>query len=203
VERAQQLHAVSTALTFDPSPRKILRPETAPLRLSTNAQRIEWFSTLKLQSAIVMPFTHELARMLPDDSSNGFWCGNLGARTVLVGENFHFGHKQAGNVQVLTELGAKFHFEVMVIPPVYYRGEVVSSTIIRREVREGDVFPMPIACLDGLLCCVVRVVSGTGTGRRFTFPTLNLVPDQELLPRSRSLHHAHSPCRRQPAATDP
>ena len=181
VERAQQLHAVSTALTFDPSPRKILRPETAPLRLSTNAQRIEWFSTLKLQSAIVMPFTHELARMLPDEFVERILVRELGARTVLVGENFHFGHKQAGNVQVLTELGAKFHFEVMVIPPVYYRGEVVSSTIIRREIAEGDVSHANRLLGRPFVLCG-EVVSGTGTGRRFTFPTLNLVPDQELLP---------------------
>jgi len=60
-------------------------------------------------------------------------------RTVLVGENFHFGHKQAGNVRLLKELGSKNGFAVVVIPPVQYHGEVVSSTIIRREIAEGDV----------------------------------------------------------------
>jgi riboflavin kinase/FMN adenylyltransferase len=128
-----------------------------------------------------MPFTHELARMLPDEFVERILVRELGARTVLVGENFHFGHKQAGNVQVLTELGAKFHFEVMVIPPVYYRGEVVSSTIIRREVAEGDVSHANRLLGRPFVLCG-EVVSGTGTGRRFTFPTLNLVPDQELLP---------------------
>jgi len=181
VERARQLNAVSTALTFDPSPRKILRPETAPLRLSTNVQRVEWFSTLQLQSAIVMPFTHELARMSPDEFIERILVQELGARTVLVGENFHFGHKQAGNARVLAELGKKFQFEVAVIPPVYYRGEVVSSTIIRREVAEGDVSHANRLLGRPFVLCG-EVVSGTGTGRRFTFPTLNLAPDQELLP---------------------
>lgn len=181
VERAQVLNAVSTVLTFDPSPRKVLRPESAPLRLSTNAQRMEWFNALSIEAAVVMPFTLELSRLSPEEFVEQILVRDLHVKTVLVGENFHFGHKQAGNVKLLKELGAKHSFEVAIIPPVEYHGEVVSSTIIRREVAEGDVshagrlLGRPFA-LTGV------VVPGTGTGRKFTFPTLNLAAEQELLP---------------------
>jgi riboflavin kinase/FMN adenylyltransferase len=181
VERGQALRAVSTALTFDPSPRKVLRPESAPLRLSTNAQRMEWFNALGLETAVVLPFTLELARLSPEEFVEQILVRDLHVKTVLVGENFHFGHKQAGNVKLLKELGAKFGFDVQIVCPVQYRGEIVSSTIIRREVAEGDVshagrlLGRPFA-LTGV------VVSGTGTGSKFTFPTLNLAAEQELLP---------------------
>jgi len=181
VEHAQALHAVSTALTFDPSPRKVLRPESAPLRLSTNAQRMEWFHSLGLEAAVVLPFTLELARLSPEEFVEQILVRDLHVKSVLVGENFHFGHKQAGNVKLLKELGAKFGFDVQVVCPVQYRGEIVSSTIIRREVAEGDVSHAG-RLLGRPFALTGEVVSGTGTGSKFTFPTLNLAAEQELLP---------------------
>jgi riboflavin kinase/FMN adenylyltransferase len=181
VERAQALQAVSTALTFDPSPRKVLRPESAPLRLSTNAQRMEWFNALGLEAAVVLPFTLELARLSPEEFVEQILVRDLHVKTVLVGENFHFGHKQAGNVKLLKELGAKFGFDVQIVCPVQYRGEIVSSTIIRREVAEGDVSHAG-RLLGRPFALTGEVVSGTGTGSKFTFPTLNLAAEQELLP---------------------
>jgi riboflavin kinase/FMN adenylyltransferase len=180
-QRASESGAVATALTFDPPPRKVLRPETAPQRLSTNDQRMEWFGAGGLEAAVVMPFTLELARLSPEDFVNEILLRHLQVRAVLVGENFRFGHRQAGDVKLLRELGMRSGFEVVVIPPVVYRGEIVSSTAIRRAISSGDV--THAACLLGRPFVLTgEVVSGTGTGRRFTFPTLNLAPDQELLP---------------------
>ena len=181
VERAQALNAVSTALTFDPSPRKVLRPETAPLRLSTNAQRMEWFTALGLEAAVVLPFTLELARLSPEEFVEQILARDLHIKAILVGEDFRFGHKKAGDVKQLKELGMKNGFDVVIIPPVPYRGEIVSSTIIRREVTEGDVSHAG-RLLGRPFALTGEVVSGTGTGRKFTFPTLNLAVEQELLP---------------------
>jgi phosphoribosyl 1,2-cyclic phosphate phosphodiesterase len=181
VERAHAIDAVSTALTFDPSPRKVLRPETAPLRLSTNAQRMEWFAVLGLEAAVVLPFTLELARLSPEEFVAQILMRDLHVQAVLVGENFRFGHQQAGDVTLLKELSKKHGFEVITIPPVVYRGEVVSSTIIRREVAAGDV-SHAARLLGRPFVLTGEVVTGTGTGRRFTFPTLNLAAEQELLP---------------------
>jgi riboflavin kinase/FMN adenylyltransferase len=181
VERARTLNAVSTALTFDPSPRKVLRPETAPLRLSTNAQRMEWFNALGLEAVVVLPFTLDLARLSPEEFVEQILLRDLHIKAVLVGENFRFGHQQAGNVKLLSELGAKHGFNVVIVPPVVYRGEVVSSTIIRREVAAGDV-SHAARLLGRPFVLTGDVATGTGTGRRFTFPTLNLATEQELLP---------------------
>src|SRR5256884_1481772 len=181
VERAHALKAVATALTFDPSPRKVLRPETAPPRLSTNSQRMEWFNVLGLEAVVVLPFTLDLARLSPVEFVEQILVRNLHVRAVLVGENFRFGHMQAGDVKLLSELGKTFGFNVEILPPVVYRGEVVSSTIIRREVAQGDV-SHAARLLGRLFALTGEVVSGTGTGRRFTFPTLNLAAEQELLP---------------------
>ena len=181
VDRARALNAVSTALTFDPSPRKVLRPETAPLRLSTNDQRMEWFNVLGLEAAVVLPFTLDLARLSPEEFVEQILLRDLHVRAVLVGENFRFGHQQAGDVKLLSELGKKHGFDVVIVPPVVYRGEVVSSTIIRREVAAGDV-SHAARLLGRPFVLTGHVITGTGTGRRFTFPTLNLAAEQELLP---------------------
>jgi len=181
VERAETLHAVSTALTFDPSPRKVLRPDSAPPRLSTNAQRMEWFSVVGLEAAVVLPFTMELAALSPEEFVSTILVCDMRVKAVMVGENFRFGHRQAGDVRLLAQLGANHGFEVVVLPPVVFRREIVSSTIIRREVSSGDV-AHAARLLGRPFVLTGEVVSGTGTGHRFTFPTLNLAPEQELLP---------------------
>jgi riboflavin kinase / FMN adenylyltransferase len=181
VERALETNAVSTALTFDPPPLKILRPASAPPRISTNTQRIEWCSNVGLEAAVVMPFTVELSRLAPEDFVEHILVGELRVATILVGENFRFGHRQSGTVKLLRELGERLGFEVVIVPPVVFRGEIVSSTIIRREIAEGDVSHAG-RLLGRPFVLTGTVVSGTGTGSKFTFPTLNLVPEQELLP---------------------
>ena len=181
VSRAEETHGVATALTFEPPPLKVLRPETAPKRLSTNAQRTEWFRFVGLESAVVLPFTVDLSKVSPVDFVENILVRGLLVRAVLVGENFRFGHKQAGDTALLRELGRKGGFEVITIPPVVYRGEIVSSTVIRREIAGGDVAHAG-RLLGRPFVLTGEVVSGTGTGHRFTVPTLNLQPEQELLP---------------------
>src|SRR5256884_6780784 len=176
------LGAVPTALTFDPSPRKVLRPETASPQISTIAQRLAGFSALGLEAAVVLPFTLELSRLTPEEFVEQMLLRDLCIKALFVGENFRFGHKQAGDVNLLRKLGAEHGFEVVILPPVIYRGEVVSSTLIRKEIADGDV-SRAARLLGRQFVLTGEVVSGTGTGHRFTFPTLNLAPEQSLLPR--------------------
>jgi len=180
-QRAIETGCIATALTFDPTPRRVLRPEAAPSRLSTNAQRMDWFGVAGLESAVVMPFTLDLARLSPEDFVDQILVRDLKVRAVLVGENFRFGHRQAGDVKLLRELGMRRGFDVAVIPPVTYRGEIVSSTSIRKAIGEGDV-SHGARLLGRPFVLTGEVVQGAGIGRKFTFPTLNLVPEQEMLP---------------------
>jgi phosphoribosyl 1,2-cyclic phosphate phosphodiesterase len=179
--RARALGAVPTALTFDPSPRKVLRPETASPQISTIAQRMAGFRALGLEAAVVLPFTLELSRLAPDEFVEQILL-RMRIKALFVGENFRFGHKQAGDVHLLRKLGAENGFEVVVLPPVICRGEVVSSTLIRKEISGGDV-TRAARLLGRQFVLTGEVVSGTGAGQRFTFPTLNLSAEQELLPR--------------------
>src|SRR2546430_17620650 len=117
VERAHDLNAVSTALTFDPSPRKVLRPETAPPRLSTNAQRMEWFNLLGLQAVVVLPFTLDLARLSPGEFVEQILVRDLHIKAVLVGETFRFGHKQACGHKRLAPLRGKHGIDGSIRPP--------------------------------------------------------------------------------------
>jgi riboflavin kinase / FMN adenylyltransferase len=181
IERAQETKDVATALTFDPPPLKVLRPESAPPRILTNAQRMDLFGVLGVEAAVVLAFTKEMARISPEDFVDEIVVRGLHVRAVLVGENFRFGHRQAGDVKFLRELGMRYGFDVVIIPPVIYKGEIVSSTAIRREIAAGEVTHASLL-LGRPFALTGEVVSGTGTGRRFTFPTLNLAPEQELLP---------------------
>jgi riboflavin kinase/FMN adenylyltransferase len=181
VSRAREIGAVATVLTFDPTPQKILRPESAPLRISTTEQRLRCFAALGMDAAVVLAFTRDLARLSPQEFVDQILVRDLQVRAVLVGENFRFGHKQAGNARLLLLLGAERGFDVLILPPVIHKREVVSSTIIRREIAVGDVAHAG-RLLGRPFVLGGKVVSGTGTGRRFLFPTLNLAPEQELLP---------------------
>lgn len=180
-EQAHSLNAVPTVLTFDPLPPKILRPDSAPLRLSTNAQRIARLAAAGMESAVVLPFTHELSRLSPEEFVDQILVRDLCVRAVFVGENFRFGHRQAGNAQLLQQLGHARGFAVIILPHIVVHGQVLSSTIIRRAVTGGDVTNAG-RLLGRPFALTGSVVTGTGTGHRFTFPTLNLSPDQELLP---------------------
>jgi riboflavin kinase/FMN adenylyltransferase len=180
-QRAIETGCVATALTFDPSPRRVLKPESAPPRLSTSAQRMDWFGMVGLEAAVVIPFTLELARLSPEDFVDQILVRDLQVRAVLVGENFHFGHRQAGDVKLLRQLGMRRGFDVIVIPPVTYRGEIVSSTCIRKAIGEGDV-SYAARLLGRPFVLTGEIVKGAGIGRKFTFPTLNLKPEQEMLP---------------------
>ncbi len=179
--RAAKSGAVATTLTFEPAPLKVLRPEAAPKRLSTNEQRLEWFRAVGVEAAVVMPFTLELSKLSPQEFVENILVNELQVRALLIGENFRFGHKQAGDAQLLRDLGKVHGFEAASIPPVMAHGEIVSSTVIRREIAEGEVTQAG-RLLGRPFVLTGSIVSGTGTGRKFTFPTLNLRADQELLP---------------------
>jgi riboflavin kinase/FMN adenylyltransferase len=142
---------------------------------------MDWFGTVGLEAAVVLPFTLDLARLSPEEFVQQMLVNGLHASAVLVGEDFRFGHKQAGDVAMLRELGATHGFAVQIIPPVALDGEIISSTAIRREIAAGNV-THAARLLGRPFALTGEIVTGTGTGRRFTFPTLNLKPEQELLP---------------------
>lgn len=181
IEIARQRRWAAVALTFDPHPTRIVAPERAPRLLTTLAARIELFERAGLDAAVVLPFTPEVARLEPEEFVRGVLFEKLGARAVAVGGNFRFGRKHAGDVRALEEFGQRLGFEVQVVEPVVFRGEVVSSTLVRGLIGEGSV-ASAAHVLGRPFAVEGRVVHGHGVGKRQTVPTLNLAPDTELLP---------------------
>jgi riboflavin kinase/FMN adenylyltransferase len=171
----------ASALTFDPHPTRVVAPERAPRLISTPARRAELMLDEGIQQVLILPFTRELALLSPEEFVTNLVVGTLGARAVLVGENFRFGHRQQGNIRVLAELGHRLGFETVVVPAVTCRGRVVSSSAVRELILAGRVslagrlLARPYA-LEG------EVVSGRGVGSRQTVPTLNLATAAELIP---------------------
>jgi riboflavin kinase / FMN adenylyltransferase len=181
VERARATNHVASVITFSPHPLVVLRPGGAPPLLKTLEQRLRHFDELGLDAALVLHFDKALASLSPEDFVRRILCDTLRANCVCVGENFRFGHKQAGNVAMLRELGGSLGFEVQCIPPVNCRGTIVSSTAVRQAVAAGDA-GRAVRLLGRPFSLAGEIHTGTGTGRKLVFPTLNLSTSQEVLP---------------------
>lgn len=171
----------ASALTFHPHPLKIVAPERAPKLLSTPDERVAMMAEEGIEQVLILPFTLDLMRMPPEQFALGIVCERLGAKAVLVGGNFRFGHRHAGDTRMLAEFGRRCGFEVEAMPPVRIRGRVVSSSEIRAVVGEGRV-ALAARLLERPFALTGAVVTGRGVGSKQTVPTLNLAPETEVLP---------------------
>jgi riboflavin kinase/FMN adenylyltransferase len=171
----------ASVLTFDPHPTCIVAPERSPRLLTSPAQRAALMREEGIDQVLILPFTLELARLTPEEFARQLLVERLGARTVLVGENFRFGHRQAGNTKVLTELGQKLGFDTEVIEAIRCRGRVASSSEIRKAIHAGRV-ALAARLLQHPYGLEGEVVAGHGVGAKQTVPTLNLATDAEVLP---------------------
>jgi riboflavin kinase/FMN adenylyltransferase len=169
------------AMTFDPHPPRVVRPDKAPPLLMTKAQRLEALHRAGIRCVAVVRFTHELSQWDPETFVRVVLAEWLRVSDVWVGANFLFGHDRTGNFSLLRMLGQRYGFRADKIDPVRYKDFVVSSTRIRRLVSEGRVDEAGALLghgyyLDG------TIVAGRRRGREIGFPTANLLTDNELLP---------------------
>jgi riboflavin kinase/FMN adenylyltransferase len=181
-ERAPAFGALAAAVTFDPHPLKVLRPQQAPSLLQTLEQKVAGFIELGLDAALVLNFDSALAVLSPEEFVRRTLAGPLRSTVVLVGRSFRFGHQQAGNAERLRELGVKYGFAVEIVEPVIVDGEVVSSSVVRSAVAEGRL-ARAARMLGRPFALTGKILRGTGRGSSLVFPTLNLAPEQELLPK--------------------
>ena len=161
------------ALTFDPHPMQVFAPDRAPTLLTTLADRVELLKIHNADQVAVLKFNEKFAAMLPEDFVKDVLVGQLAASTVIVGKNFTYGHKAAGNVDSLIKDGLKFNFTVDVQELKADDGQVISSSRIRSLVTDGQVEEARALLsrphrLDGI------VVHGEKRGREIGYPTANL-----------------------------
>jgi riboflavin kinase/FMN adenylyltransferase len=178
---ARETGARPAALTFDPHPAEIVAPERAPLLLSTPEERCRLMGGLGIEHVLILPFHLGIARMDPAAFWREVLLEALEARAVVVGDNFHFGHRQSGNVETLAGLGARSGVRVEIVPPVRHRGLIVSSSEVRRLLAEGRV-AQAARLLERPYSLAGAVVRGEGRGSRETVPTLNLAPESGFVP---------------------
>jgi riboflavin kinase/FMN adenylyltransferase len=179
---ARESGARATVLTFDPHPARVVAPQRAPRLLTSVEDRCALMAQCGIEQVLILPFDAELARWSPEDFVRRVLVETLGARVILVGDNFRFGHKQSGDTELLAALGARFGFATQVAGAVRMRGRVVSSSEVRRLVESGDV-GMACRFLLRPYALVGDVVHGHGVGSRQVVPTLNLRVAGEVLPR--------------------
>ncbi|GAA4849159.1 bifunctional riboflavin kinase/FAD synthetase [Kitasatospora terrestris] len=177
VERARELGAKSVVVTFDPHPSEVVRPGSHPPLLAPQPRRAELIEQLGVDAVLVLPFTAEFSKESPEYFVRSVLVDALRARLVVEGPNFRFGHKAAGDVALLAELGRADDFEVEVLD-LQVRGaagdgEPFSSSLCRRLVAEGDL--AGVAEILGRPHRVEgEVVRGAQRGRELGFPTANV-----------------------------
>lgn len=173
--------STAVAMTFDPHPPRIVRPDKAPPLLMTPAQKFEALAHAGIHGVAVVRFTSELSRWEPEAFVRAVLVDWLHVAEAWVGANFLFGHDRSGNFSALRTLGLRYGFKAEKIDPVRYKDFVVSSTRIRRLVSEGRV-DEAAALLGHAYSLDGKVVEGDRRGRTIGFPTANLCTDNELIP---------------------
>jgi len=179
--RAAKTQAKPSVITFHPHPAQVVAPERAPLLLTTPEERVALMAVEGIEQVLIVPFDESVASLEPVQFIDRVVAGIAGARAVVVGDNFRFGRRQAGNIATLRELAGPRGIEVEVVHPVPWRGAIVSSSAIRRLIQAGNVsraarmLARPYA-LSG------DVVPGEGRGSKQTVPTLNLKWENAVLP---------------------
>src|SRR5262245_61223350 len=180
VRRAGELGVQSVAMTFSPHPIQFLAPDRAPRLISTPEQKIQLMQETGIDVLFIAQFDHAFSRTSPEHFVRQYLIEGLQARSVCIGGNFNFGYRQRGTIQTLREFQS--NFEVIEVPAVRVRGTVVSSSRIRELVDAGEVSG---ACrlLGRWIQLEGKIAPGAGRGRTMRVPTLNLEPENELIPK--------------------
>jgi riboflavin kinase / FMN adenylyltransferase len=182
VQRARQSGAKAVAVIFEPHPARILRPDSGLKLLTPAPEKLRLLEGTGVDAVLMLPFGRDLSLMTPRQFAERILKKRLRAREVHEGYNFRFGHKAAGDVNLLSQFGQEMGFEVRVYPEQTLRGEPVSSSHIRKLIGEGRV--SRARHLLARAFCILGVPGrGRGLGSKYTVPTINLARYEELVPR--------------------
>lgn len=181
VARARELGGKAVAVTFEPHPVRILRPDLGLKLITPTPEKLRLLEATGLDAVLLLPFTRDLSLMTPQAFAHDILKEGLQACEVHEGYNFHFGNKAAGDVNLLAKFGREMGFEVKLYPELRLRGEPVSSTQIRKLLADGRV-----CRARHLLARPFNTLStpgrGRGYGSKYTVPTINLSRYEELVP---------------------
>ena len=182
VRRAREQGAKSMAVTFEPHPARILRPDSGLKLLTPTPEKLRLLEATGVEAVLLLPFARDLSLMTPHQFAHEILKKHLKAREVHEGYNFRFGHRASGDVNLLANFGREMGFEVETYPEMKLRGEPVSSSHIRKLLQAGRV-----SRARHLLGRPFSVLStpgrGRGYGSKYTVPTINLSRYEEIVPQ--------------------
>ena len=181
VSRAREIGRPSFAITFEPHPMAVLRPDRAPRRIQTLRQKEEAIEAIGVDALLVIPFTRDFSLIEPEEFVRDLLAQRLRASEIHVGAHFAFGRGKRGDLALLSRLGSECGFSAQAVEEVFYAGEPVSSTRIRRALDRGAMDEATAMLgrpyeLDGI------VSRGDRLGHRIGVPTINLEPETDLAP---------------------
>ena len=180
-KRAREVSLSSTAITFEPHPLAVLRPDHAPRRIQTLRQKEEAIEALGIETLLVIPFTRDFSLTEPEDFVREFLAERLSASELYLGQHFAFGRGKRGDLALLKRMGPECGFTASGVEEVFYAGEPISSTRIRNALERGEIAPANAMLgreyeLDGI------VSKGVKVGHKIGYPTINLAPENDFHP---------------------
>jgi riboflavin kinase / FMN adenylyltransferase len=182
VERAKEADAVPTVITFEPHPRAVLHPESAPPLLQTFDQKIEALGVLGIEQTIVIRFDKAFSSMRAEDFLREVVTDRLHAKAVYLGRGFAFGHEREGDITLLRKVSERLGFFADEVPEVRLRGRRIGSTRIRELLQQGNV-NLARRMLGRPYGVEGQVIRGASRGATLGFPTANLRPQNRVIPR--------------------
>jgi riboflavin kinase/FMN adenylyltransferase len=179
-ERSRALEASAVAVTFEPHPVSVLRPERAPKRILTPKLKVELLGASSIDHLVIIHFTREFSQISAEEFVKEVLVGKLRVAELVLGADFRFGHGREGDLEFLRRTGERDDFLVHQVEGFEHRGEVVSSSRIRRTLEEGAV-DEAAEMLGRPYFFDSTVVHGDGRGRQMGFPTANLKVEGDVL----------------------
>src|SRR4051812_24801774 len=182
VERARAAAAVPTVITFEPHPRAVLHPQSAPPLLQTLDQKIEAMGVLGIEQTIVIHFDQQFSQIPAADFLSEVVVNRLHAKEVYLGRGFFFGHNREGNIELLRRMSTELGFVADEVPEVRLRGRRIGSTRIRELLLQGRV-NLARRMLGRPYGVEGPVVHGAKRGVTIGFRTANIQPHNRVIPR--------------------
>jgi len=182
-QRAQSLQGESVVMTFHPHPLEVLSPGNGPVFITDHERKLQLIENCEIDVTIVIPFSHEFARMTAKEFVKGVLVDRIGVKALVVGYDYKFGHGREGDIDFLRRLGQEYDFEVEAVSGIKKEQTVVSSTAIRRYIRQGQLREAN-ALLGRAYEISGTVVRGRDRGGRVLgFPTANIRLSRQAPPR--------------------
>ncbi|MBI5778599.1 MAG: riboflavin biosynthesis protein RibF [Planctomycetes bacterium] len=188
---ARRMGSDSLVITFNNHPARVLNLHDDPLFITSLAHRLLLLEKLGVGATLVLNFTRKLSRLTAEDFVNKM-IKALKPAGVVMTDNISFGRNRAGNIRTLKEILDRHNIPLKIIKTLKYKNRIISSSLIRRAIKEGDLVTAQ-KMLDRPVAILGTVVHGAGRGRKLGFPTANLDPHHEILPR-RGVYIARAVC---------